>query len=155
MHSPKMNSGLMTVNNNDPENFIDDLEYFPVSHLTNKCTWGQHTPKNTTQVSILKLDGGSNSHVFTDTTMFNYIRPVKCNIQNINGRKPPAKGFGIFVVRITTTNIIITFWPSYYMPKNAQNKIIQTELKHYNEFRSLITKALIWLQTTTYTWKKL
>ena len=35
------------------------------------------------------------------------------------------------------------------MPQKPQNKIIQTTLKHYNEFRNIITEALIWLQITT------
>ena len=41
------------------------------------------------------------------------------------------------------------------MPQKPQNKIIQTELKYYNKFRSLINEALRWLQITTYTGKKL
>ena len=41
------------------------------------------------------------------------------------------------------------------MPQNPQNTIIQTALKHYNQFRSVRTESLIWLQITTYTGKKL
>ena len=33
---------------------------------------------------------------------------------------------------------------------NPQNTIIQTELKHYKQFRSIRTKALRWLQITIY-----
>ena len=32
--SPKTNSGIMNAHHNDPYNFIDDPEDFPVSHLT-------------------------------------------------------------------------------------------------------------------------
>ena len=41
------------------------------------------------------------------------------------------------------------------MPKKPQNTISKTALKHYNQFRSVITEALIWLQITTYTVSKL
>ena len=34
------------------------------------------------------------------------------------------------------------------MPQNPQNTIIQTALKHYNQFRSFRTEAIIWLQMT-------
>ena len=35
------------------------------------------------------------------------------------------------------------------MPKNPQNTIIQTELKHYNEFRNVRTGAPRWVKMTT------
>ena len=35
------------------------------------------------------------------------------------------------------------------MSRNPQNRIIQTELKHYNEFRNSKTEALRWVQMTT------
>ena len=41
------------------------------------------------------------------------------------------------------------------MPQNPQNTIIQTSLKYYNQFRSVITEALRWLQITTDTKIKL
>ena len=41
------------------------------------------------------------------------------------------------------------------MPQNQQNIISKTKLKHYNQFRSVITEALRWLQITTYTGKKI
>ena len=41
------------------------------------------------------------------------------------------------------------------MPQNPQNTISQTVLKHYNKSRSVRTEALIWLQITTDTGKKL
>ena len=49
----------------------------------------------TIPVSTAKLDGGSNSHVFTDIKMFIYIRPVECNVKILNDRNAPAKGFGL------------------------------------------------------------
>ena len=41
------------------------------------------------------------------------------------------------------------------MPKNTQNTISQTALKHYNQFISIITEDLRWLQITVDTGKKL
>ena len=34
------------------------------------------------------------------------------------------------------------------MPQNSQNTIIQTALKYYNQFRSVITEAHRWIQIT-------
>ena len=51
--------------------------------------------------------------------------------------------------------IIIPLYLSYYMPQNPQHTIIQTSLKHYNQFRSIITEALRWLQITKYKGNKL
>ena len=41
------------------------------------------------------------------------------------------------------------------MPQNPQNMISQTSLKHYNQFRSVGTKSLRWIQITTDTGMKL
>ena len=41
------------------------------------------------------------------------------------------------------------------MPQNPQNTIIKTALKHYNQFWSLITEALRWVQIATDTGMKL
>ena len=41
------------------------------------------------------------------------------------------------------------------MPQNPQNIISQTEIKHYNQFRSVRTEALKWLQITIDTWNKI
>ena len=41
------------------------------------------------------------------------------------------------------------------MTKTPQNTISQTEIKHYNKIRSVITEALRWLQIATDTGKKL
>ena len=35
------------------------------------------------------------------------------------------------------------------MPQNPQNTIIQTALKHYNQFRSVRTEALSWVKIAT------
>ena len=87
--------------------------------------------------------------MFIDITIFTYIIPVKCNVNIIQGRKSPAKGFGIVMVYISETSIIIPLWPSYYMPQHPQNTISQTEIKHYNQFRIRKSEALICLQNTT------
>ena len=41
------------------------------------------------------------------------------------------------------------------MPQNPPNKIIQTALKNYNQFRSVRTEALRWLQIPIDTENKL
>ena len=41
------------------------------------------------------------------------------------------------------------------MLQNPQNTISKTALKYYNQFRSVINEALIWLQITTDTGKEL
>ena len=87
--------------------------------------------------------------------MFTYIRPVKCNIQIINGSKSPEKGFDLVIITPPQNNIIIPLWTSYYMPLNTQNTISQTALKKYNNFRSVRTEALRWLQITTDTGMRL
>ena len=66
---------------------------------------------NTTQVINAQLNGGSNSQMFTYITMFTYIIPVKYNVQIINGRKDPAKGSGLVIVKNSKTDIIIPLWP--------------------------------------------
>ena len=150
-----MNSGLMTVHNNYLGNFIDDTEdffqyssWFLSGHKVN-------TPQpTTTHISTAQLNIGSIYHVFTGITIFNYIRPVKCNVKILNGSKYPAKGFGLVIIK-AKKNIIILLGPSYYMPKNPQNTIIQTALKHYNKLRSIIAEALRWLKINKYTGKKL
>ena len=82
---------------------------------------------NNTQVITEQLHLGLESPFFTDITMFTYIKPVKCNIQTINGRKAPVKGSGLVIVYISK-NIIITIRPSYYMLQNPQNTISKTAL---------------------------
>ena len=41
------------------------------------------------------------------------------------------------------------------MPQNPQNKISQTSIKHYNQFRGERTQAIRWLQITIDTGMKL
>ena len=41
------------------------------------------------------------------------------------------------------------------MPKSSQNTISQSAIKHYNQFRSVMTEALRWLQIATDTGIKL
>ena len=41
------------------------------------------------------------------------------------------------------------------MLKNLQNTMRQTTLKRYNQFRGVRTEAIIWLQSTADTGKKL
>ena len=50
--------------------------------------------------------GVSNSRILTDIIMPSYIRPIKCNVQIINGRKSPVKGFCLVIIKIPKRNII-------------------------------------------------
>ena len=68
---------------------------------------------------------------------------------------PLQKVFRLFIIKPPKTSIIIPLYPSYYMPQNSKNKISQTELKHYNEFRNIITEALRWVHMTIETGIKL
>ena len=78
---PTMNSGIMNVYHNDPENIIgypeDFLQYRSWLLSGHK---GNTLQKNTTKVITEQLDGGSNYRMFTNTKIFAYIRPVKCNV---------------------------------------------------------------------------
>ena len=81
----------MNVHNNDPESFIDDPEDFH-----QYCSWllsvykGNTLHPTATQVRTSQLDGGSNSHMFTNITMLSYTRHVKFNVKILNGIKTPA-----------------------------------------------------------------
>ena len=143
-----MTSGLMTVHNNDQWSYIDGPEYF---HKYRSWLLNEHNinilHRTTTKVSTTQLDGGSNSHVLTYTIMFTYIRPVKCNVHIINGRNPPAKVFGLVIIKIPKQTSLYHCNHNIYATKPT--KKIQTSLKHYNKFISVITEALIWVHITT------
>ena len=55
------------------------------------CSWllighkGKTLHPTTIKVTTSQLDGGSNSHVFTDIKLFAYIKPVQFNVQILNG----------------------------------------------------------------------
>ena len=140
----------MTVRYNVSENSIDDSE-----HFRQYCSWflswnkGNKLHTTATKVSTAQLNGVSNSHVFTDVIMFTYIRPVKCNVQVINGSTASETGFGLVVIKIPKTNIVIPLWPSYSMPQNPQNIINQNALNYYNQFMSVRTEAIRCVQITT------
>ena len=80
---------------------------------------------------------------------FAYIGPVPCNVQILNVRKAPAKVFGLVIIKIPNTNMIIPLLPSYYMPHKPKNTISQNSLKHYNEFVNVRTESLRWVKMTT------
>ena len=109
----------------------------------------------TIKVTTAQLNVGSNYHVFTNITVFAYIRPVKCNVQILNDRKSPIQVFGLVIIKIPKKTIIMPLWTSYYMPQNPQNTMSQTELKHYNDFRSVRIEALRCVRMTTDTGMKI
>ena len=88
--------------------------------------------------------------MFIDITMFTCIRPVKFNVQIINGSKAPVNGFVLFIIKNPKINIIIPLWTSYYIPQTLQDAISKTAVKNYNLFRSVG-----WLQIATDTGMKL
>ena len=104
----------MNVYHNDPDNFIDDQEYFSQYHY-----WliSEHKFANIktsiTHIINVQLYGRSNYHVFTNINIFTYIRPVNYNVQIINDSKAPEKYFGLDIIkkqkrpRFTTLDIII------------------------------------------------
>ena len=81
--------------------------------------------------------------------MFSYIRPIKFNVKILNGSKALAKCFGLVIIKTPKTNIIIPFWPSYYIPQNPQNTISQTEIRHYKKIRSVRNEYIRLVQTAT------
>ena len=99
--SPTMNSGIMTIHQNDPEDIIDDPEDFCQYHrlLLNGHN-GKTLHPTTIKFTTTQLYGVPNSHVLTDIKLFAYTRTVQCNVKVLNGSKAPAKGFGLV---ITTT----------------------------------------------------
>ena len=115
--SPTMNSGIMAVHQNGPENIIDDPEdFFQYGRLILSGQKGNTLHQTNIKVTTAKLDGGSNSHVFTKIKIFAYIRPVQCNVKILNGIKAPAKSFGLTIIKTPKTNMIIPLWTSYYIP---------------------------------------
>ena len=108
-----MKSGLMTVRQNDPDNFIEKPDYF-----CQYIRWILHEHKGNniqtspTQVSNSQLYKGSNSHMSTYINIFTYNRPVKCNVHILNFRKAPVKVFDLVIIKNPKTDIIIPLWPS-------------------------------------------
>ena len=94
-----MNSDIMTLHHNEPENFISNPEYFRQYRrlilLEHRVPNNQTSP---TQVINAKLDGVSNYQVFTNITIFAYIIPLNCNVKIINGSKSSAKVFGLVII---------------------------------------------------------
>ena len=87
--------------------------------------------------------------------MFTYIRPVKCSVKILNGRKSPAKYFVLVTVFFfknkhyyTTMAVIL-----YDTKRKNHNKSICT--KHCYQFRRVRTDSLRWLQITIDTGTKL
>ena len=54
--------------------------------------------------------------------MFTYIITVKCNVQIINGRKDPAKGFGLVIINIQNKNYYTTLTIILYATKTTNYK---------------------------------
>ena len=89
---------------------------------------------------MAQLDGGSNSHVFTDRSHFIQYRKRQIQITQISGTKVNSIGYGMVLIRIG--ELVITLWTAYHMANNPQNTISQPALKFYNKFCSVRTEAL-------------
>ena len=87
-----MNSGIMTIHRNDPENIIDDPEdFFQYRSWIISGHKGKTLHPTTIKVTTAQLDGVSKYHVFADIKLSVYIVPVQCNVQILNGSKDPEK----------------------------------------------------------------
>ena len=134
-----------TMNTSHSE-FIDSMEQWQDAQewLLRLHTAIKH--ETNTDKIVAQLDGGSNSHVFTDRSHFIQYRKRQIQIQQISGTKVNSIGYGMVLIRIG--DLIITLWPAYHMPNNPQNTISQPALKFYNKFRSVRTEALDWIKLT-------
>ena len=65
--------------------------------LTRHSACTNDTPRNLLHGPV--TDVGSNSHLFTNISIFTYIIPVKCNVQNSNGIKAPVNVFGLVMIK--------------------------------------------------------
>ena len=92
--------------------------------------------------------------MFTGITILTYIGNVKCNVQNLNDRKFPAKAFGLVTIKIPQKHYYTTLAIILYVTKPT-NTMIKTAIKHYNKLISVITEDLRWLNITTDTGMKL
>ena len=92
---------------------------------------------------------------FSPTSKCSLTSYLNFFLKILNGSKSREKGFGLVIIKIPKTNIIITLWKSYYIPQNPQNTISKTTLKYYNPLKSIITEAMRWFKITTYTGNKI
>ena len=93
----------------------------------------------------LQIDGGSNDHVLTCKEDFLIYKRNTINIQQLSGTTTLARGYGLSLIRIPNTSMIIPLWPTYFMPSNPQNTLSQNTLKSYNNFLRVRTEALGWI----------
>ena len=82
--------------------------------------------------------------MFNDIKSFTYTRPVKYNVQILNDSKAPAKRIPCCNKNSKNKHHYTTLAIILYATE-PKNTISQSSLKHYNQFRSVITKALRWL----------
>ena len=70
-----MNSCLIAVHHNDPNNFIEEPEYFSSITADSYVNTNTNPLNNPYPDFNAQLYGGSKSHVFTNITMLTYIIP--------------------------------------------------------------------------------
>ena len=127
----------MNAHHNDPYNFIDDPEDFPVSHLTPTRIQGHQHPNKyhpdlqCTHVWRIKLP-----HVYRNEYAHLH-KTCKVQCKNSKCKQRHRKSFWDHHNKNTPPNIIILLWISYYTPQNPQKS--QAELKHYNQFTIIRT----------------
>jgi hypothetical protein len=74
---------------------------------------------------LTQIDGGSNSHVFTERHYFSSMEDIDVPVQVLDGSPVVAKGIEVVIMKVDYW--IIPLWPSYYMPNNPQNPIVQRQ----------------------------
>ena len=123
----------MNVRHNETEKLIDVPEDFHQYHIWIICK-NEITNIQTshTKVRNTQLDSVSKPHVFTNTTVLNYNRPVKYNVHILNGRKDPVKGFGIVIIKSRNnyyTTLVIILYATKPTKQNKSN--YNQTLKHF------------------------
>ena len=96
-----------------------------------------------------QIDGGANSNIFGDISLFHTFTPKQGIIQQVTGETGTYDGIGIVLIRIDQ-QLIIPLYPTYLMRGNPQNTISPTAIKKYNECRSVRMEALDWIRITNH-----
>ena len=114
-----MNSGVMGMYHNNPYTYIDKPEDF-----FQYCGW------------LLRENEGKKINVIT------YIRPVNCNVQNLNGSKDLEKFIGLVIIKNTKNkhhysnlnNIIYATKPTKKPVKYHSNITTSLEVSEQKQF---------------------
>jgi hypothetical protein len=84
--------------------------------------------------SIEHNDGGTNCFITNNSLLFTSHKAYPVSVKLLNGSTACAEGFGLKLIRCPTSKVIISLWPTYYMPLNPQCTFSPTVLKHYLQY---------------------